>query len=138
MANVNKIILIGNVTRPLELTYLPNQTAVVNFGFATNRKWKNAAGETKEEVCFIDCQSFAKSAETLNKYIHKGDPLYIEGRLKFENWEAKDGSKHSRHRVIIESFQFLSTKKTTETANKEEPAQENIPNESGTKDDIPF
>jgi len=115
MANVNKVILIGNVTRNLELSYLPSQTAVVNFGLATNLKWKNDAGETKEEVCFVDCQAFSKGAETLNKYVKKGDPIFIEGRLKFEHWE-KDGQKHTRLRVIVESFQFLSTKpKTTDT-----------------------
>ena len=127
MANVNKVIFIGNVTREPELTYLPSQTAVVNFGLAMNRKWKTESGEDKEEVCFIECQSFAKSAETINKYVKKGNPLYIEGRLKFEQWE-KDSQKHSKHRVIIEHFQFLSTK----------PKTENVPNEPQGKDDIPF
>lgn len=115
MANVNTCIFIGNLTRDPELAYLPNQTAVVNFGLAINRKWKSADGEAKEEVCFIDCQCFAKSAEILTKYVKKGDPIYIEGRLKFEMWSAKDGTKHSKHRLIIEKFQFLSTKKHTDT-----------------------
>jgi len=118
MANVNKVILIGNVTRDPVLTYLPSQTAVVNFGIAMNRKWKSATGEAKEEVCFIDLQCFAKSAETLNKYVHKGDPLFVEGRLKLEQWESPDGAKHSRHRVIVENFQFLSTKKHTESSDE--------------------
>jgi single-strand DNA-binding protein len=111
----------------MELSYLPSQTAVVNFGLAVNRKWKNPAGETKEEVCFVDCQAFAKLAELLNKYVKKGDPVYIEGRLKFESWTAQDGSKHSKHRVICENFQFLSQKKT------EQPEPEH-----GEKDGIPF
>jgi single-strand DNA-binding protein len=138
MANANKVILIGNVTRDLELSYLPNQNAVVNFGIAMNRKWKSATGEAKEEVCFIDCQAFAKSAETLNKYVKKGDPIYLEGRLKFEQWEAKDGSKHSRHRVIVDSFQFLSTKKHTETTAPTEPDQHPDSDPTQPKDDIPF
>jgi single-strand DNA-binding protein len=126
MANVNKVILIGNVTRDPELSYLPSQTAVVNFGLAMNRKWKTTTGEAKEEVCFVDCQAFAKGAETLNKYVHKGDPLYIDGRLKFEQWE-KEGQKHSRLRIIIESFQFLSTKPKTAEAAPEESEKNDIP-----------
>jgi single-strand DNA-binding protein len=127
MASLNKVFIIGNVTRELELAYLPSQTAVINFGMATNRRWKNDAGETKEEVCFLECQAFSKGAETLNKYVKKGDPLFIEGRLKFEQWE-KNGAKHSKLRVIIESFQFLSTK----------PKTGDRPEVPVEKDDIPF
>lgn len=138
MANVNKVILIGNVTRDPELTYLPSQTAVINFGLAMNRKWKAADGQLKEEVCFIDCQAFTKGAETLNKYVHKGDPLYVEGRLKFEKWEANDGSKHSRHRMIIENFQFLSTKKHTDATKAAVAAGTDVTEQTPGNDDIPF
>lgn len=138
MANVNKVILVGHATRDPVLSYLPNQTAVVNFGIATNRKWKSQTGEVKEEVCFIDCQAFSKGAETLNKYVHQGDLLYVEGRLKLEQWEGKDGSKHSRHRVITESFQFLSTKKRTDATTPAGTPIDKMPNETETSDDIPF
>ncbi len=108
MANLNKVMLIGNITRDLELRYLPaNQTPVCDFGLATNRSWTGADGVKKEEVTFVDCSCFGKTAELLAKYKKKGDPLFIEGRLKLDQWE-KDGVKHSRLKVIIENFQFLN------------------------------
>jgi len=138
MPNVNKVFLIGHVTKDPELSYLPSQTAVVNFGLATNRKWKAPDGQTKEEVCFVDCQAFAKSAETLNKYVKKGDPLYIEGRLKLEQWKAQDGSARSRLRVIIEQFQFLSTKKHTDSQASQAEHEPETANAAAQGDDIPF
>lgn len=107
MASYNKVILLGNLTRDPQLSYTPNQTAVVDFGLAVNRKWKSQDGEAKEEVCFVDCRAFGKTAENLNKYLAKGNPLFIEGRLSFDSWTAQDGTKRSRHRVIVEGFQFL-------------------------------
>ncbi len=107
MANFNKVILIGNVTNEPQLSYTPNQTAVVEFGLAVNRKWTGKDGEKKEDTCFVNCVGFGKPAETMNKYLVKGSPVLVEGRLSFEQWTAQDGSKHSKHKVIIESFQFL-------------------------------
>ncbi len=107
MANLNKVMLMGNLTRDPEMSYLPSQTAVVEFGLAVNRKWKNKDGQQQDETCFIECQSFGKQAETLNKYMGKGKPIFIEGRLKFDSWTAQDGSKRSKHKVVIENFQFL-------------------------------
>ncbi len=107
MASYNKIMLIGNLTRDPQLSYLPSTTAVVEFGIATNRKWKGQDGQQHDETCFVDCQAFGKQAETLNKYMTKGKPIFIEGRLKFESWTAQDGSKRSKHKVVIEGFQFL-------------------------------
>ena len=105
--NFNKIIMAGNLTRDTELSYLPSQTAVVNFGLAVNRRWAGKDGVKKEETCFVDCVAFGKAAETINQYLFKGDPLFIEGRLKFESWNAQDGSKRSKHKIVVESFQFL-------------------------------
>jgi single-strand DNA-binding protein len=107
MANFNKVMLMGNLTRDPQLSYLPSQTPVVEFGLAINRKWTSKEGESKEEVCFVDCRAFGRPAETLNKYMRKGRPLFVEGRLSFEQWTAQDGSKRSRHRVVVENFQFL-------------------------------
>ncbi len=107
MANFNKVMLMGNLTRDPQLSYLPSQTPVVEFGLAINRKWTSKEGESKEETCFVDCRAFGRPAETLNKYMKKGRPLFVEGRLAFEQWTAQDGSKRSRHRVIVENFQFL-------------------------------
>jgi single-strand DNA-binding protein len=107
MANFNKIMLLGNLTRDPQLSYLPSQTAVVDFGMAINRKYKKQDGSVGEEVCFVDCQSFGKPAETLNKYCKKGNLLFVEGRLKFDSWTKQDGSKASKHRVLIENFQLM-------------------------------
>jgi single-strand DNA-binding protein len=107
MSSFNKILLMGHLTRDPQLSYTPNQTAVVDFGIATNRKFKKQDGSTGKEVCFVNCTSFGKSAETLNKYVSKGSPLFIEGRLKFDSWTAQDGTKRNKLNVIVEAFQFL-------------------------------
>jgi len=107
MASLNKILLMGNLTRDPQLSYTPNQTAVVDFGIAVNRRWKDQSGNDKEDVCFVDCRAFGKTAETINKYLVKGRPVFIEGRLTLDSWTAQDGSKRSKHRVTVENFQFL-------------------------------
>jgi len=91
------------------LSYLPSQTAVVDFGLAVNRTWTGQDGQKKEEVCFVDCRAFGKPAETINKYCKKGKPLLVEGRLTFDSWTGKDGQKHSKHRITVEGFQFVSS-----------------------------
>ena len=107
MANFNKILLIGNLTRDPQLSYLPSQTAVVDFGLAVNRRWKGKDGENKDETCFVDCRAFGRTAENINKYLSKGRQLFVEGRLTFNAWTAADGTKRSKHRVTVENFQFL-------------------------------
>jgi len=108
MRGFNKVILMGNVTRDPELEYLPSQTAVVNFGLAMNRKWRDGQGQDREEVCFVDCAAFGKSAEVINQYCSKGKQLFIEGRLKFEQWDDKQGGgKRSKLKVVVENFQLL-------------------------------
>jgi len=102
MANFNKVILAGNLTRDPQLSYTPSQTAVCEFGMAINRKWKD-----KEETCFVDLQAWGKTGETINQYCSKGSPLLVEGRLTFDQWEGKDGQRRSRLRVTVENFQFL-------------------------------
>lgn len=107
MASFNKVLLIGNLTRDPQLTYTPSQTPVVDFGLATNRKWTGQDGNPREEVCFVDCRSFGRQAETINKYLSKGRPVFIEGYLTYDSWTAQDGSKKSRLRVTVQNFQFL-------------------------------
>jgi single-strand DNA-binding protein len=107
MAGFNKVLLMGNLTRDPQLSYTPSQTPVVDFGLAVNRRWTGKSGESKEETCFVDCRAFGKQAENINKYLTKGRPVFVEGRLTFETWTAQDGAKRSRHRVTVESFQFL-------------------------------
>ena len=109
MANFNKVILAGNLTRDPQLSYLPSNTPVVEFGLAVNRKWKSQNGEMKDETCFVELRAYGKPAETLNQYMNKGKPIMVEGRLKYDQWEGKDGQKRSKLYVIVENFQFLGT-----------------------------
>lgn len=107
MANYNKVILVGNLTRDPQLSYLPSQTAVVEFGLAINRRWRGQDNQQREETCFIDCRAYGKQAETFNQYMSKGRAILVEGRLQYDTWEGKDGVKRSKHRVVVERFQFL-------------------------------
>ena len=109
MANLNKVMLIGNLTRDPELRYLPNNTPVVGIGMAVNRRWKSKDGDEQEETLFVDLESFGKQAEVVNQYLKKGDPLYAEGRLKLDQWEDKEGNKRSKMKVILEKFEFLKS-----------------------------
>lgn len=111
MANYNRIILMGNLTRDPQLRYLPNQTAVVDIGLAVNHRYRTAAGEDREEVMFIDCTAFGKQAEVINQYCQKGRPLLVEGRLKLDTWDDKQtGQKRSKHKVTIDNFQLLGSR----------------------------
>src|SRR5829696_7871212 len=108
MASFNKVFLMGNLTRDVQLKYLPSQTAVAEFGLACNRKFRTANGEDREEVTFVDVTAFGKQAEVLNQYMTKGKPIFIEGRLKFDSWDDKNGGgKRSKLTVVIENFQFV-------------------------------
>jgi single-strand DNA-binding protein len=109
MANYNKVILVGNLTRDPQLSYLPSQTAVCEIGLAVNRRWRGQDGQQREETCFVDCKCFGRQAETLNQYMAKGRQLLVEGRLTLDTWETQDGQKRSKHRVVIENFQFLDS-----------------------------
>ncbi|HNX26158.1 MAG TPA: single-stranded DNA-binding protein [Phycisphaerae bacterium] len=107
MASFNKVILMGNLTRDPQLSYLPSQTPVVEVGLAVNRRFRTNDGQQREDTCFIDCRAMGKQAETINQYLRKGSPILIEGRLEFDQWEAQDGTKRSKHRVFIERFTFV-------------------------------
>jgi single-strand DNA-binding protein len=108
MASYNRVLLMGNLTRDPQLKFLPSQTQVVEFGLAMNRRFKTATGEDREEVCFVDCSAFGRTAEVINQYFTKGKPIFIEGRLKLDQWEDKQGGgKRSKLSVVIENFQFV-------------------------------
>jgi single-strand DNA-binding protein len=107
MANLNKVMLIGNLTRDPDLKYTPGNQAVCEIGLAVNRKYRTKEGEDREETTFVDCEAWGKQAEVLKQYMTKGKPLFVEGRLKLDTWEDKDGGKRSKMRVVIENFQFL-------------------------------
>jgi single-strand DNA-binding protein len=147
MANFNKVILMGNLTRDPQLSYLPSQTPVVDFGIATNRRWTGQDGQQREEVCFVDCRAFGKPAETINKYCKKGRPLMLEGRLTFDSWTGQDGVKKSKLRVTVESFQFLPAGGRGGEQSGVAGGESQVPSEdagsvnetqNNSKDDIPF
>jgi single-strand DNA-binding protein len=111
MANFNKVILAGNLTRDPELRYTPKGTAIASFGLAINRKWKSETGESKEEVTFVDIEAWDRQGEVIAQYFKKGRPILVEGRLKFDQWEDKNThQKRSKLSVRLESFSFIDTK----------------------------
>ena len=138
MANFNKILLMGNLTRDPQLSYTPNQTPVVDFGLATNRRWTGQDGSQREETCFVDCRAFGRQAENINKYLSKGRLAFVEGRLTFDTWTAQDGTKRSRHRVTVENFQFLPRTGSADGNRAVQSADTNSEAKQQTKDDIPF
>jgi|SRR5690606_15221571 len=108
MANLNRVLLIGNLTRDPELRVTPKGTAICQFGLAVNRSFKDESGQTREETTFIDIEAWGRQGETISKYCTKGRPLFVEGRLRLDQWEDKaSGQKRSRMKVVLENFQFL-------------------------------
>ena len=153
MAGYNKVILMGNLTRDPELKTLPSQTVVCDFALAVNRRWKDASGEDREEVLFIDCAAFGKTGETIAGNLTKGRPVHIEGRLRLEQWEQEDGQRRSKIRVVVEQFRFVDRKPTGQPAERNgrgkrrtsakssraaQPAAEAEPVGAGAGNDIPF
>jgi len=123
MANFNKVLLIGNLTKDPELRYTPQGTAVVNLRLAVNRRFRNKNQELKEEVCFITAVVWDKQAETCNQYLHKGSPVFVEGRLQSRAFEDKSGQKRNVIEVRAERVQFLRAQATkAEAGPVEEPA----------------
>ena len=110
MANLNKVMLIGNLTRDPELRYTPKGTAVAEITLAINRNWTNEQGQKQEDTTFVEVTLWSRNAEIAQQYLTKGSPCYVEGRLQLDSWDDKEsGKKRSKLRVIGENFQFLPT-----------------------------
>ena len=107
MANYNKVILMGNLTRDVELRQIPSNQAVANIGLAVNRTYKSKEGENREETTFVDCEAWGRTAEVMAQYLSKGRPVMIEGRLKLDQWQDQQGQNRSKLKVVIENFQFI-------------------------------
>jgi single-strand DNA-binding protein len=111
MANLNKVMLIGNLTRDPELRHTPSGKTVSEIGLAINRTWTNDQGQKQEDTTFVDVTLWGRQAEVVQQYVTKGSPIYIEGRLQLDSWDDKEtGKKRSKLRIIAENFQFLSGK----------------------------
>ncbi|MHC4587830.1 MAG: single-stranded DNA-binding protein, partial [Planctomycetota bacterium] len=108
--NVNKVILMGNLTRDVELKYTPSDQPVANVGLAVNRRYRTREGEDREETTFVDCEAWGRTAEVMNQYLAKGRPVFVEGRLKLDQWEDREtGKTRSKLKVVIENFQFVDS-----------------------------
>jgi single-strand DNA-binding protein len=118
----NKVILVGNLTRDIELRYSQGGMGIASTGLATSRKF-TVNGEKKEEVCFVDITFFARSAEIANQYLRKGSKILVEGRLNFDQWVDQNGQKRSKHSVVVETMQMLDTKGDNQNANDYKPQQ---------------
>jgi len=110
MPNLNRVMLMGNLTRDPELRYLPSNTPVVNLGLAVNRRWRNQQNEMQEETTFVDCEAFGRTAEVLSQYLRKGRPVFLEGRLRLDQWQDRDGGNRSKLKVVVESFEFIDSR----------------------------
>ena len=118
----NKVILVGNLTRDIELRYSQSGTGIAKTAIATSRKF-TSNGEKKEEVCFVDITFFGRSAEIANQYLRKGSKILVEGRLNFEQWVDQNGQKRSKHSVIVETMQMLNSKSDSPAAGGYAPQQ---------------
>lgn len=107
MAGFNRVLLLGNLTRDPQLRYLPNNTAVCEFGLAMNRSFKDRDGNQRDETTFVDISAFGRQGEVINQYMSKGRQIFVEGRLKFDTWTAQDGSKRSKLSVVVDNFTFV-------------------------------
>jgi single-strand DNA-binding protein len=115
----NKIILVGNLTRAIEIRYTQGGMAIAKSAIATSRKFKSNTGEQKEEVCFVDITFFGRSAEVANQYLYKGTKILVEGRLQLEQWSDQNGQKRSKHSVVAETMQMLGSRDTTTNSQNE-------------------
>ncbi|HUL53469.1 MAG TPA: single-stranded DNA-binding protein [Opitutaceae bacterium] len=166
MAYLNKVFLIGNLTRDPELRVTPKGTAICQFGLAVNRQYKDESGATRDETAFIDIEAWGKQGELCSKYLQKGSPAFIEGRLRFDSWEDKQsGQKRNKLKVVLDNVQFLPRggggtgggaggasaggEAPAATGGDDSPAERNVPPPRGpakpaaggpahVEDDVPF
>lgn len=146
MANLNKVMLIGRLTRDPETKFTASGMAIAKMGLAVGRKYKDKSGNYSEETTFIDCTAFGKQAETINQYLSKGSGIYLEGRLNLESWEDKNtGAKRSKLGVVLESFQFMESAKQSDSQPRREAAPPRTTAEEGKPatnydedEDVPF
>ena len=109
--SINRVFLMGNLTRDIELKHTPSDQAVATIGLAMNRRFRTKEGENREETTFVDCEAWGRTAEVMSQYLNKGRPVFIEGRLKLDQWEDREtGKNRSKLKVVIESFEFVDSK----------------------------
>ena len=141
MASLNRVLLMGYLTRDIEIKYPANNNAVANIGLAVNRRYRSG-DEYREETTFVDCEAWGKTAETMAKYLSKGRPVFIEGRLKLDEWQDKDGNRRTKMVTVVENFQFIDSRpgggQQSASNAPSQSAQSASPSPSVSNDDIPF
>lgn len=140
MANYNKVLLMGNLTRDVELKQTAGNQSVAEIGLAVNRRFKDRDGNDREETTFVDCEAWGRTAEVMAQYLAKGRPVFIEGRLKLDSWQDQSGNKRSKMRVVVEGFQFIDSKGGGNSGGGRgsAPQREPAATASAADDDIPF
>ncbi|RXJ91168.1 single-stranded DNA-binding protein [Arcobacter sp. CECT 8983] len=126
----NKVVMVGNLTRDIELRYMPNGAALAKGAIATSHRYKTQTGEQKDEVCFLDFNIFGRSAEVANQYLRKGSKVLLEGRLVFEQWTAQDGSNRSKHALRVDTMKMLDTKSDSQNMGQDNQVGYNNPQNS--------
>ena len=152
MANFNKVLLMGNLTRDPELRVTPGGLSICKLGLAVNRNYTTKEGEKREETTFVDCDAFGKSAEIIAKYMSKGRPIFVEGRLRLDEWEDRQsGQKRNKLSVVVDNFQFMggpgdnqqgggsgSYNQSSPPQRQSSPPAQDYPQEENFDDDVPF
>ncbi len=150
MASLNKVLLIGNLTRDPDVKMMTNGRPVCNFGLALNRSYKDSEGNRKDETTFVDVECFGPRAEAVGRFFTKGRAIFVEGRLKLDQWESKEGEKRSAIRVVLDNFEFVDSRQDSQTQTNPSPSpapeasvQAVSPEEPKTSDpdldeDVPF
>jgi len=140
MASLNKVFVLGNLTKDPELRFIPSGQAVANLRLATNRRYKAASGDWKDEVTYVSVEVWGKPAEACGEHLKKGFPLMVEGRLKLKEWTAQDGQKRSLLEIVSERVQFLGsgTKAPAASVGGEEGVHASDDAPPPENDDIPF
>jgi single-strand DNA-binding protein len=134
MASLNKVLLIGNLTRDPDVKMLSSGRPVCNFGLALNRSYKDGEGNRKEEVTFVDVECYGPRAEAVGRFFTKGRSIFVEGRLKLDQWESKEGEKRSAIRVVLDNFEFVDSKQESAGMSERQPSA-NIATKSDTTTD---
>ena len=129
MPNLNKVILMGNLTSAPELRYTKDKTPVCSFGLAINRQYRDDQGNKHDDVCFVDCEAWASTGQTINEHLVKGRPILVEGRLKLDQWKTEKGENRSKLKVVIERVQFIDRRQRGDNSNDEDE-KEAVPGEA--------
>ncbi|MBT5408863.1 MAG: single-stranded DNA-binding protein [Phycisphaerae bacterium] len=136
MANYNKVLLMGNLTRDPELKRTSSDMAVAQLSIAVNRQYKDRNGEQVKETTYVDCEAWGRTAEVMSQYLGKGKPVFVEGRLKLDQWQDKEGNNRSKLKMVVEKFEFIDSKGNQTSAPPSTDGATVPP--TPTDDDIPF